>query len=191
MHHAGASALRVSLPQFLQLQHCLIQSSGFSDETLQTLGQRGQISISKGKGICLFQQATAVAEVSKSAKHSLGAVSRVLESTTVLLMLAPHTLMKDRIDPGKLGLIPSSSHCQKQGRKYAQGSMKSAISHVSQAHLITSKQSLRAGVCQDSIKALLLPINSTTGTHTSFGNCSDRQQRDSSSCSLCIGSQTP
>lgn len=93
-------------------------------------------------------------EVSKSAKYSLGAVSRVLESTTVLLMLAPHALMKDRVDAGKLGLIPSSSHCQKQGRKYAQGSMKSAVSHVSQAHLITSKQSLRAGVCQDSIKAL-------------------------------------
>lgn len=115
----------------------------------------------------------------KSAKYSLGAVSRVLESTTVLLMLAPHTLMKDRIDPGKLGLIPSSSHCQKQGRKYAQGSMKSAVSHVSQAHLITSKQSLRAGVCQDSIKALSLPINGTTGTHTSFDNCSDRQETDS------------
>lgn len=57
--------------------------------------------------------------------------------------------------------------------------MKSAVSHVSQAHLITSKQSLRAGVCQDSIKALSLPINGTTGTHTSFDNCSDRQETDS------------
>lgn len=179
MHHAGPSALGGSIPQFLQLQHCLTQSSGFSNETLQTLGQRGQISISKGKGICLFEQATAVAKVSKSAKYSLGAVSRVLESTTVLLLLAPHTLMKDRVDPGKLGLIPSSSHCQKQGRKYAQESMKSAVSHVSQAHLITSKQSPRAGVCQDSIKELPLPINSTRGTHMSLDNCSDRQERDS------------
>lgn len=179
MRHTGASALGVSVLQLLQLQHCLTQSSGFSDETLQTLGQRGQISISKGKGICLFEQATAEAEVSKNTKYSLGAVSRVLECTTVLLMLAPHTLMKDRVDPGKLGLIPTSSHCQKQGRKYAQGSMKSADSHVSQAHLITSKQSLRAGVCQDSIKALSLPHTRHHGNTHSFDNCSDGQERDS------------
>lgn len=138
--------------------------------------REGKSAFPEGRSICLFEQATAVAKVSKSTKHSLEAVSRVLESTTVILMLAPRTLMKDR---GKLGLIPSSSHCQKQGRKYAQGSMKSAVSHVSQAHLITSKQSLRAGVCQDSIKVLSLPINSTTGTHTSFDNCSDRQKGDS------------
>lgn len=71
-------------------------------------------------------------------------------------------MMKDTVGPGKLGLIPSSFHCQKQERKHAQRSMKSSVSNVSQPYLlITSRQSQKAWVCQDSIKALSLPINCT------------------------------
>lgn len=89
--------------------------------------------------------------------------------------------MKDTAGPAKLGLIPRSFHCQKQERKHAQRSMKSPVSHVSQPYLlITSKQSLRAGVCQDSIKVLSLPRNRTTGIYTNFDDCSDRLEQNSS-----------
>ena len=65
--------------------------------------------------------------------------------------------------------------------------MKSSVSHVSQPYLlITSKQSLKARVCQDSIKVLSLPINCATGIYTSFDDCSDRPQQNSSLLALYI-----
>lgn len=93
--------------------------------------------------------------------------------------------MKNRVGPGKPGLIPTSFHCQKQGRKHAQRSMKSPVSAVSQAHLvITSKQSLRACVCQDSV--LSLPINCTWEYTQALMTAVTLEH--SSSCSLYIGS---
>lgn len=92
----------------------------------------------------------------------------------------PAPTMKDIAGPGKLGLIPRSFRCQKRERKRAQRSMKSSVSHVSQPYLlITSKQSLKARVCQDSIKVLSLPINCTTGIYTNFDDCNDRLQQNS------------
>lgn len=152
----------------------------------------GQISISKVKDIHLPEWETAVAEVvPEGAKYIIWKQFQGCQRApqSYWCWLSAH-MMKDRVGPGKPGLIPSFFHCQKQERKYAQRSMKSSVSHVSQPYLlITSEQSLKARVCQDSIKVLSLPINCTMGTYTGFGDYSNRLEQNSTLLALYIYSQ--